>query len=191
MSDFFDPDAIRGDVESHLTGIFYPKVYSAATPYAVGDRARLNGNVYVAKNPVTGLTPPSANWDEDGPAYKVIYENVGTTLAESGAIRLAISWAGTQDESIGCTEGTLRLITGVLTCWIFTPRNAGTSQGLKAATRLRRSLLDWNRIGTCGKGVQFHNPNGPRSATVPTGADYYAHIVAVTLRTMERVSYLR
>lgn len=147
MNEWFDPDAIRGDIESSLATLL--------------------------------------------PTHKLVYENVESSLGPTGAIRIQISWGGTTDESISCLDGSLRSITGVLSSWIFTPKNQGTSQGLKAAMQLREAYMNWNRLGTCGKQARISAVNGPRSIEASTGDDYHIHILTATLTAMERVSYLR
>lgn len=190
MADYFDPDAIRGDIESAITEVFYPRVYSTTQSYAPGDRVRLGGAVYWANTSVSGVTPPSAEWNDEGPAYKLIYENVESNFAEQGSIRISISWTETSDASIGCPSGTLRSVEGVLSAWIFTPRNRGTSAGLKAAARLRQQYLNWSRLGTCGKGVRISTVNGPRAGGINQGDDFYVHILSARLTAMEQVRYL-
>lgn len=191
MTDFFDPDIIRGDIESSITDLFHPGVYSAINAYSQGDRVRINGQVYKANVAVTGVAPPAAQWINEGPVYNIIYENVEGTFAQSGAVRISISWADTRNESVFCPGGTLRAITGVLTVWVFTPLGQGTSAGLKAAMRLRNAYLSWSRLGICGKEVRISSVNGPRHLATPSGVDHYAHAVSATLTAMERVSYLR
>jgi hypothetical protein len=191
MTDFFDPDVIRGDFESTLTGIFYPPVYSASVSYASDARARLNGFVYRALAPVTGVTPPSGQWFQEGIACKIIYSNVESKIDPRGTIKIEVSWGSTRDSSISCVEGSLRDVTGSISSWILTPRNIGTSAGLKVATRLREAYMQWNRIGTCGKQVKIVSVNGPKVISVDPGSDFFGHIMVGTIKTMERVSYLR
>lgn len=147
MPNWFDPDAIRGDIESSLTLAL--------------------------------------------PAYGFIYENVEATLHPSGSIRLQISWGSTTDQSIYCPDGTLRSISGVLSVWIFSPANKGTSTPLQTAITLRREFLKWSRLGTCGSEVRISSVNGPRSVETVAGSDFHVHVLTATLTAMEQVSYLR
>lgn len=192
MAEFwFDPNVIRGDIESTLTGFFYPPVFSATVAYQQGDLVRLNGLVFQAPSALTGVIPPATPWEEKGRALPIVYENVESPLGQQGAIRLQISWLDTSNESIGCGEGSLRSIDGVLSCWIFSPKNAGTAIGLKDAMRLRQILNLWKRVSDCGQQIRVYSVNGPRPSSGPQGSDFYTHIVSCSLVAMERIQTLR
>lgn len=187
MTDWFDPDVIRGDVELGLTNYFYPSAYSASSTYQINDRVRSGGNVFRALEVVTGTAPPSAEWTNEGPAYRVLYENVQSVFGENGAIKTVLDWNGTQKESIWGPDGVMRSIDGVLSCWIFTPRYQGTSSGLKASMRMRQFFNQWNRLGTCGRQMMITSPNGPRSIEPDEGDDFYIHILTASARAIETV----
>lgn len=191
MTSEFDPNAIRGDIESELTNVFYPSAHSAATSYVVGNRVRLGGVVYRANAPVIGVTPPSAEWDSEGPVYPIIYENVDGKLAPSGGIKVMISWTDTYDASIYCETGTLREVNGVLSTWILTPKNQGTAAALKASARLRSLYLRWARQGTCGQQVKISSVRGPSSSMPSSPTDHCVYVMTASLKAMERVVYVR
>ena len=188
---WFDPDTIRGDFESTFTSLYWPASYNATKNYALDERVRLGDRVYVATAPGAGVAPPGSQWQESGPACRIIYENVESTLGQFAAIRLALAWRDTKDETIYCPDGSLRSIKGTITFWVLTPKNQGTSTGLKIASSIRQSLALWKRIGTCGKEVRVSDVNGPRGGDAGQGSDHFLHIVTASLTTMEQVDYLR
>lgn len=187
VATWFDPNAIRGDIESELARQFMPPAYSSAANYVEDSIVSLGGFVYSASAPVTGVSPPSPPWYKVGRVLKVYYENVESVISEEGGLRVAISWFGTRNESVGCDDGVLRSIDGTLTCWVFSPRNLGTSIGLVDGARLRRILNLWNSVSDCGKQIRTRAVSGPRATTPSPGADFYTHIVTCSLQAMERV----
>ena len=191
MVAWFDPDTIRGDFEATFTGLYWPAPYNSAQNYSPDDRVRLNNRLYVAVAPSVGVSPPAAQWQDAGLACKIIYENVESTVDPFASIRLAISWRDTRNESVSCLDGALRSVNGTITFWILTPKNQGTSAGLKIASSVRQALMLWKRIGTCGKEVRVSAINGPRNGDAGPGSDHFIHIVTASLTTMEQVSYLR
>lgn len=191
MTAWFNPDAIRGDFEKTFTDLYYPPAFSAAENYAIGDRVRFNGKVYVSNGDSIGSTPPSIDWTEANRACKIIYENVEANVDPMASMKILISWFDTSNESISCEEGTLRSITGTFTCWIATPKNQGTSAGLQIGGSVRQTLALWRELGTCGEAVRASVIRGPRSSQTAPGLDYYAHVVTATLTAMEQVPYLR
>lgn len=189
MAQWFDPEAIRSDVEGSLFLAFNPASYSSLTAYAIGDRARVSSNVYVALAAATGVSPPSAQWELEGPTYSLIYDGVAATIPAEGAIKLQISWGLTTDMTIPCRSGAVRSVQGVLTAWVYTPPNKGTKQGLLAAARLRKLFGLWgnNGLGLCGQQVKMHNPNGPRTIAPAAGVEYQAHVLTCSLTALETV----
>lgn len=187
MSNWFDPDAIRGDFESTFTTLYYPPVYSAATTYQIGSRVRLNGNVYESTQVVVGVTPPSAQWSLLGSACKVLYENVPSTL-DTSSLRLQLSWGDTNNESIYHPGGRMRRIDGVIGVWIFTPKGQGTSKSLQIAARVRQTLNLWNKLGTCGKQVMVYDVNGPRSVDSSADESHFLQILSAGLTVFEKLS---
>lgn len=188
---WFDPDAIRGDFESAIGNLFYPAIFSAATTYGVGDLVRLNGMVYLSAAPAIGITPPATPWNLVGRALPLIYENVNSDVGENGAVQMQISWLRTDSQSIGCFNGSLRSISGVLSCWIYSPRSVGTSMALRDSMRLRSLLSKWRSVSDCGKQVRVHAINGPRSVTPRAGNDFHLHVISCSLTAMERIQTLR
>jgi hypothetical protein len=191
MTDWFDPDAIRGDIESTLTGLFDPPVYDPAAPYAKGDYVQLDRVIYRALVALPVTPPPSLEWDTVGTTYKLVYENVESRLDPYGSIRIQISWGISSFETLYCNEGATRSVAGVATFWIITPKNQGTSQGLQATARLRAILGLWNRLGTCGKQVRISAINGPQASDVYKNSDLYVHILTATLTALETVPFVR
>lgn len=188
---WFDPDAIRGDIESTLTELFQPPVFSATVNYQKNDLVRLGGFVFRATAPAIGALPPAAPWEKEGRALPLVYENVPSALGKEGGLLIRISWMSTRNESIGCESGSLRSIEGVLSCWILSPKNMGTSYGVVDAARLRRAFGLWNAVSDCGKQVRMYAVNGPRTENPREGSDFYAHIVTCSMVAMERVNTLR
>ena len=188
---WFNPDAIRGDFEKTLTDYFYPPAFNPLTTYQPETLVRYNGLLFVNSAISIGSIPPLFPWVEGGRALKPIYENVDSTLDPNGAIRIQISWGGTNNESIGCRDGSLRSIEGTLICWIFTPKSKGTSSGLANGARLRTILNSWNASADCGEQVRVYAVRGPSTFEPPRGSDFHAHIVSCSLTAMERVPSLR
>lgn len=187
MSDWFDPDAIRADIESTFTSFYYPAVYSAATSYISGNLVRLNGSVYQANQSAVGVTPPAAQWTLLGDACKVLYENVPSTL-DNTSIRIQLSWGATSNESIQGAGSRLRRVDGVIGIWIFTPKGQGTSKSLKVASRVRQTMNLWNRLGTCGEQVMIYDVNGPRSVDSTAEDTHLLQILSGSLMVLEKVS---
>jgi hypothetical protein len=188
---WFDPNAIRGDIEKTLTQAFNPSVYKATTNYVKDALVSLGGFVYSASASTIGVAPPANPWVKESRVLKLIYENVDATLATAGSLRIVISWLGTSNESVGCDIGSLRSIEGTLTCWVLSPKSSGTSVGLVDAARLRRLFNSWKGVSDCGKQIRMYAANGPRSASVPSDSDFYSHVVTCSLVAMERVQTLR
>jgi hypothetical protein len=192
MTDQFDPDAIRGDIETTLTQYFYPPFYDPLKPYLVDDFIQDNGRVYRAILPSTGVLPPDPRtWKLLGAAYKLVYENDESSLDPFGSIRIMISWGSSNYSTLQCVDRGTRTITGVISTWIFTPRNQGTSQGLQAAMRLREVFGLWDRIGTCGKQVRISAIDGPQSSANNSQSDLHAHVLTATLTALESVPFVR
>lgn len=189
--EWFNPEAIRGDIEKTITNGFRPKVHNQISVYQPGDFVRLDDIVYEALNKNTVSIPPSADWSTKGPVYPIVYENIDSMFGDNGSIRVQISWGNTSDESIGCNNTYLRMITGVLSTWVITPRNKGTKPGLLASMRLREIFSKWNRLGTCGSEIKISAINGPRSVTPNPGDNHFTHILLGTLMAMEKAPRLR
>jgi hypothetical protein len=188
---WFDPNAIRGDIEKTLTQSFNPPAYSSTTNYLKDALVSLGGFVYSASANTVGVAPPANPWVKESRVLKLVYENVDTTLATAGSLRIMISWSVTTNESVGCDVGALRSITGTLTCWVLSPKSSGTSAGLIDAARLRRLFNMWKGVSDCGRQIRMYAVNGPRSASAPSDADFYSHVVTCSLGAMERVQTLR
>jgi hypothetical protein len=188
---WFDPNAIRGDIEQTLTGRFDPPVFSALVPYDAGSYVQLNKVVYQTPSPAVGIIPPAVPWEAQGNVYKLIYENVDSTIPVEGAIRIQISWMMTQNASIGSGDGSLRSVEGVISCWIISPKNTGTKQSLLSASRLRQVFAEWNRASDCGKQIRMYAVNGPRSYQSDPKDEYHIHVVTASITAMERVQTLR
>lgn len=187
---WFNPDAIRSDIEGTFASRYYPAVYSASQSYLAGQFARLGGFVYRANQAVTGIAPPSAEWDLIGDTCKVIYENVPSSLDSECSVRMQINWGGSSNESVYCPQGRLRRYEGVIALWIFTPKNQGTSKGNRVAASIRQTLELWNRMGTCGEQVMIHSVNGPRSTDSFASENHYLQIVSASVSGLERLSQI-
>lgn len=188
----FAPDAIRGRLEATLQILFSPAAHDPATAYTAGNRASANGSVYRAIGKVVTADPPDPEWELEGPVYPVLYENVPAKIPAKGAVRMAISWGNTDPMAIRCNTGRMQRVTGVLTCWIYTPANEGTRAGLLAIKRLRDELRRWNPPGVdpngttpAGEYVRVTNPNGPRSSGPANGFDFFTHNLTATLTVIE------
>lgn len=187
MSDWFKPDVVRSDVELTFTNLYYPAVYSSTVSYVAGDRVRSNGLVYEANQATIGSTPPSANWDLVGPSCKILYENVSSTL-DSLSARIQLSWGGTTRKSVYAPDGILREVDGAIGIWIFTPKNQGTSPGLKLAARMRETLNLWKRLGTCGEQVMIYDVNGPRSVDSVSEDTHFVQLLSASLMVLEKAA---
>ena len=185
MTNWFNPDSIRSDIESTFTNMYYPAAYSAATSYVAGNRVRRNGIVYEANQSVAGVVPPASQWNTIGSACKVLYQNVPSTL-DTISMRIELSWGRTTNESSYSTEGRLRRVDGAMGVWIFTPKGQGSSSSLQIASRVRQTMFLWNRLGTCGEQVMIYDVNGPRSVDSVAEDTHFLQILSASLMVLEK-----
>jgi hypothetical protein len=185
----FDPEAIRGVLESGITNIFLPNAHIVGATYEAGEYVESNGRVYKALRETT-TTPNSADWDDQGLPRRMLYDNVESTIPTGGGLRMSIAWGAPEDKRIPCVDGSHREIDGVLTVWSYTPVNLGTRPGLLDMMRLREGLQPWSRRQCNGttplnRVVKVTDLNGPRNAGPAVDVDYFTHVLTATLTAYE------
>ena len=145
----FEPDKIRQDLEMLWTRIFEPAPWQPATDYA--DRSFVSNadSVYMACGEIAGADEfDAAAWQLIGPVLPVLYQNVTREIPEQGAVRIITSWTGTGTTPvIPCSDyGSPSFVEGVLSVFLYVPKNEGTSRGLQIATTIRRFMQIWDKL---------------------------------------------
>ena len=194
----FDPDAIRADIEVETLRVFDPPVWDSTTTYEKYSHVAVDGVVYLNKEKSTNEDPKTnTNWVKRGPAYKVLYENVTSTIPKGGAVKVLVSWGGTTPQAIpcGCPPYQGGLVDGVLTLFAHTPINEGTKAGLDAIKRFRDVIPLWPQLPDFITGVprpcyEVTQPTGPASAGDNGAGDFFTHNLTATLTASDNGSGL-
>lgn len=188
----FEPDKIRQDLELLWTRIFAPAAWVADTTYQNKSFVSNGGNVYMACGEVAGAAEFNPDdWQQIGPVLPVLYQNVTSEIPEQGAVRIITSWTGTgTTPAIPCSDyGNPGFVEGVLSVFLYVPKNEGTSRGLQIATTIRRFMQVWDKLPAPTANPRpcylMTGPVGPNSAGSEVETSFFTYSLSTELQAWD------
>ena len=189
----FDPNAIRQDFELLWGQIFDPAEWVAATEYSKHAFVQNGGVVYFACADVAAADDFVADdWEEIGPVYPLLYQNVVREIPASGAVRVVASWGQSSSrQAIPCSDaGGASFVEGVMSIFIYTPKNQGSAVGLKASNVVRRFMNAWDRLPAPTANDRpcywMRRPNGPRSGGTEVETSFFTMTTTCELQAWDQ-----
>ena len=189
----FDPNAIRQDYELLWGQIFDPAAWEAATAYDQYSFVQDSGTVYFACQAIDAAdTFDATSWEEIGPVYPLLYQNVVREIPESGAVRVVASWGQSSSrQAIPCSSaGSASFVEGVMSIFIYTPKNAGSSTALNASNVVRRFMNAWDQLPAPTDNDRpcylLRFPNGPRSGGTEVETSFFTMTTTCELQAWDQ-----
>jgi len=189
----FDPNAIRQDYELLWGRIFDPAEWVAATDYDQHAFVQNSGVVYFACDAVAAADDFNADdWEEIGPAYPLLYQNTVREIPPNGAVRVVASWGKSSSrQAIPCSDaGSASFVEGVMSIFIYTPKNQGSAVALQASNVVRRFMNAWGMLPDPTSNPRpcymLLRPNGPRSGGTEVETSFFTMTTTCELQAWDQ-----